>query len=84
MAYLEYGDSDTAREYALEAVDDNPHVVSLMLGREPLPIDEPEYVSPGEPSEATVYVLGNLAAWQQCDGALRWLGRLVPATSPRR
>lgn len=78
MAYIEHGDGAEANTYMDNALHDNRHVPSLLLGRESLPVEQPEYVGIGDAAEAAAYALDNLDIWKQTDGALRWLSRAVP------
>lgn len=79
MAYLDKGGGPEAERLLAEAIRNNPHVAPFLLGRMPLPDNDPAYIRPGQPDEATVYVLQNLELWQQTEGALRWLSGMVPA-----
>lgn len=60
------------------ALANNPHVPGLLLGRVAAPAAEPEYYTPGEASEALVYLQTGAAGWQTAEGALDWLREAVP------
>ena len=60
------------------ALANNPHVPGLLLGRVAAPAAEPEYYTPGEASEALVYLQTGAAGWQAAEGALDWLREAVP------
>jgi hypothetical protein len=79
---IAHGDHPNARAELRRAIAVNPHVPALLLGREALPADEPEFIGRGVRDEAIAYVVDNLELWQQTDGALRWLSRTMPI--PRR
>ena len=83
MAFLEGGAGELADKLAREAMDENPHVVSLLLGREPLPDLPPRYMGIGDRDEAVAYVQQSLGLWREVDGALRWLAGLSPVDSRR-
>lgn len=56
------------------AIDINPHVPDLLLGRAPLPPDRgADYVEFGSADEAASYARVNLEAWSNVPGALDWL-----------
>ena len=83
MAYIEHGPGKKANACLEAAIDANPHIPPLLLRREPLPMEQPEYVGLGDPAEAAAYVISYLEVWQQTDGALRWLSKSIPAESDR-
>lgn len=55
-----------------EAFDENRFVPLFMLGLQPLPEDPPEYISPGEESEAVDYLINNGDYWVDTPGASEW------------
>jgi hypothetical protein len=73
-----HGDHPNASAELRRAIAVDPHVPALLLGREALPADAPEFIGRGDRDEASAYVFSNLELWQQTDGALRWLNRAVP------
>lgn len=79
MDFIEHGDCDESHAALDEAIAGNPHVAPLLLGREPLPAQAPEFMCRGDRDEAIAYVLDSLELWQQTDGVLRWLSRAVPS-----
>lgn len=84
MAYIEHGDCDVARAGVNAANAGNPHVAPMLLGREALPPEQPEYVGLGDPAEAAAYVLDAFGLWQRTEGALRWLSQVIPAAPLKR
>lgn len=72
------GGAAAAASLLAPALANNPHVPGLLLGRVTAPAEEPEYYSPGDASEALVYVQTGAAGWQAAPGALAWLGEAVP------
>jgi tetratricopeptide (TPR) repeat protein len=82
MAFIEHGDHPPAGDKLGKAIAVNPHLPALLLGREALPADAPEFIGRGDSDEAIAYVFDNLELWQQTHGALRWLSRTMPI--PRR
>lgn len=73
-AFQEAGVGEAADALLAKALAYNPHVAPYLLGRKPLPKAEPPYYSPGEASEAVVYVQEGGASWRGVKGALDWLG----------
>jgi tetratricopeptide (TPR) repeat protein len=79
LAFRKAGDSPAAAKALRAALANNPHVPDLLLGRVAPPAREPEYYSPGDQSEAVVYLETAAAGWRGTPGALEWLARAVPA-----
>ncbi len=79
LAFRDSGDGPAAAKALQAALANNPHVPELLLGRVAPPAQEPEYYSPGDKSEAVVYLETAAAGWRGTPGALDWLGRAVPA-----
>jgi hypothetical protein len=52
----------------------NPHVLSHLTGRKPLPNRLPDYVGFGDENEAVAYAAGAAALWASIPGAVAWLG----------
>jgi len=75
MDFIEHGDGPGANASLQETTANNPHLASLLLGREDLPLRAPDFIGRGDRDEAVAYVVDNLNPWQQTDGALRWLAR---------
>ncbi len=73
LAFRETGPGPKADALLAEALTYNPHVAALLLGRKRMPKAEPDDYSPGEASEAVVYVRDGAAAWASLAGALAWL-----------
>ena len=73
------GGAPAAAPLLKAALANNPHVPGLLLGRVAAPAAEPEYYTPGEASEAVVYVQTGAAGWQAAPGALDWLAEAVPS-----
>ncbi len=79
MDFIEHGGESAKAHAGLDrAMDANPHLAPLLLGRESLPAHPPDFVGRGDRDEAVAYVFNNLDLWQQTDGALRWLSRSLP------
>jgi tetratricopeptide (TPR) repeat protein len=73
LAFRRGGDSPEALTKLKAAKKQNPHVPGFLLGLEPLPRDQPNYYSPGEPTEAIIYAGTFLGGWKSTPGALTWL-----------
>jgi tetratricopeptide (TPR) repeat protein len=66
------GASPRASRTLQEAFDGNRFVPIFLLDLQPLPDDPPEYISPGEESEAVDYLLNNGDYWADTPGAFEW------------
>jgi tetratricopeptide (TPR) repeat protein len=66
------GASPRASRTLQEAFDENRFVPLFMLDLQPLPDDPPEYISPGEESEAVDYLINNGDYWIDTPGASEW------------
>lgn len=75
LAFRTSGDGARSQKRLAEAVRINRHVGPLLRGDKPMPRRLPPYYSPGDPSEAIVYVEQFAAAWRRTSGALDWLRR---------
>ena len=69
-AFRRHGDKASARKALMTALASNPHVADLLCGRRKLPRAMPPYYSPGDRSEAVIYVQEGRAAWSAAPGAL--------------
>ncbi|MDO9471625.1 MAG: hypothetical protein Q7J28_01080 [Caulobacter sp.] len=72
-AFREQGGDEIARAALDAALASNKHVVGLLLGKKRLPSRRPAYYSPGEVSEAVIYVQDFKDTWHATEGALDWL-----------
>ena len=77
------GASPRASRTLQEAFDENRLVPIFLLDLQPLPEDPPEYISPGEESEAVAYVFDNGAYWIDTPGAFEWFCRTVQGRDRR-
>lgn len=66
------GGSRRASRALQQGFAENVLVPLFLLEMRPIPIDPPEYISPGEESEAIEYVLGNGTYWFDAPGAIEW------------
>ena len=86
LAFRQGGEA-MAAEALPAALENNPHVPDLLLGRVAMP-PSPEFYSPGDADEAAVYCETAAAGWRAAPGALDWLARAVPGEpappKPRR
>ncbi len=69
LAYRREGDTPHARGLLEQAGAANPHVAGYLSGSLPMPESAPEYVSPGEESEAVSYASMARGAWRATPGA---------------
>lgn len=75
LAFRTDGDTPSSRRKLSAAQKQNPHVPPYLLGSKKLPKRLPEYISPGDQTEAISYVSRGLAEWAKTPGALDWLKR---------
>lgn len=66
------GASRRATRTLQTAFDENGFVPLFMLDVRPLPLNLPEYISPGAESEAIHYVVANGTYWFDTPGAIEW------------
>ncbi len=55
----------------------NKHVLQFMTGQKKLKNEPKDYYSPGDESEATIYLMENFRAFLDCSGAHNWLMQYV-------
>ena len=67
----------------ITAFEENRFVPQYLLGKKSFPSRTPEYMSIGDDTEAVVYALENIRAWQETRGALMWMN-LVFVTYRRK
>jgi tetratricopeptide (TPR) repeat protein len=83
LAFRRHGDSAEARQLFKTAVKANKHVVPYLLSEKMPPADSPSYYSPGDESEAVMYVELCLAPWKDTAGAIDWVRKSFPAKKPK-
>ncbi|GAB4341347.1 MAG: hypothetical protein Kow0099_17960 [Candidatus Abyssubacteria bacterium] len=71
--YLTAGDTRKARRALIEAVDMNPFVAAFLLGMREPPDEPPDYYSPGDVSEAVIYMDQFSEIWFDSKEAFAWL-----------
>jgi tetratricopeptide (TPR) repeat protein len=84
LSFRQHGDTPEARRRLERARKANPHVPAFLLGREPLPPERPGGYSPGQPSEAIIYVGMARSGWKETPGAITWLKQREPGAKPRK
>jgi len=72
-AFREEGDSETARTRLHEAEKINQFVPAYLVGAKQLPSERPEFISPGQESEAVSFVAEFLPHWRSTPGAIPWV-----------
>lgn len=86
-AFRQRGPDAAATKALRVAVAVNPHVVAMLIGREPLPMEVPDSYSTGSVEEATLYVQGAASTWFDAEGAIEWArdaGGALPRRKARR
>lgn len=78
LAFRRGGDGAASRKALSAAMAGNRHVVPFLTGARKIPAAEPDYYSPGEPSEAAIYVRDCGGPWRTTPGALDWLRAQAP------
>ena len=73
LAFQHSGDAETSRHMLDQAIEVNPHVPDILLGRAIMPAEPPDGYTIGSFEEAVVYFLNADEAWGETAGALDWL-----------
>ena len=73
VSFRRGGDSAEARKLLAAAKKANKHIPSYLLGRKPMPPEQPAFYSPGDEDDAILYVGHNLSAWKSTPGAIGWV-----------
>ncbi|MEE4272313.1 MAG: tetratricopeptide repeat protein, partial [Thermoanaerobaculales bacterium] len=73
LAFQRSGDAETSRHMLDQAIEVNPHVPDILLGRAIMPAELPDGYTIGSFEEAVVYFLNADEAWGETAGALDWL-----------
>ena len=73
LAFRRAGDTPASRKLLQAARKVNKYVPAYLLGDKPLPRHGPDYISPGDASEAAEYALAWLGGWKAASGSLDWL-----------
>jgi len=77
LAFKAEGDSETARTRLCEAQKMNRYVPAFLARAERLPPELPDFISPGEETEAVSFVAEFLPTWRATPGAIPWLRRTL-------
>jgi tetratricopeptide (TPR) repeat protein len=83
LKFRQAGRTPEADACLVEAFGQNRFVPPYLLGKKSFPSRTPDYMSIGDETEAVVYALDNLRAWQETRGALMWMN-LVFVTHRRK
>ena len=73
ISFREHGDSRSSREARSFAIRTNRYVPSYLAGIRKMPKFPPEYLTPGDKTEAVSYVYDNRQSWIDTKGAVDWL-----------
>ncbi len=73
IAYRDQGDKRQSRELRAFAVRVNRFVPDYLSGASRMPKYPPDYVNPGDKTEAVSYVYDNRQAWLDSPGSVEWL-----------
>lgn len=77
LEFRKHGDSPTSNKLLQEALAENKHVPSFLLGSKKMPRNLPDYYGLGDENEAVLYAYGSRGAWKATPGALEWLATRV-------
>lgn len=83
MKFRQDGRTPEADACLITAFEQNRFVPPYLLGKKRFPSRAPDYMSIGDETEAVVYALDNVRAWQETRGALMWMN-LVFVTYRRK
>ena len=83
IAFQQEGDSPASIHALQDALEQNPHVPAYLSGKKRIPTRLPDYVSPGDETEAIDYAVGHLNDWRRTPGAVEWITPYV-SLSPKR
>jgi tetratricopeptide (TPR) repeat protein len=86
LAFRREGDTPAARKLLKAALKANKHVVPYITGESLPPLELPGAYSPGDESEAIIYVHESLPGWKETPGAVDWVRAhaAAPASGRRR
>jgi hypothetical protein len=85
VAFRHEGDTPASGKALKAAIKANKHVVNYVAGHKMPPAEGPGSYSPGQESEALVYVQEALPAWKETPGAADWVRRVsAPPRKGRR
>ena len=77
LAFRQHGDTPESRQMLEAAKQTNHHLPAYLIG-DRHPSEPPAHYSPGEESEALIYLRGGLAPWKFTPGAIDWLRASLP------
>ncbi len=88
LAFKREGDSEPA-QIALQAAQQmNEHVPAYLVGAKRIPRKSPDYISPGQESEAVSFVAEFLSSWRSTPGAIPWVRKTLkldlPTETPKK
>ncbi len=84
LAFQQEGDSPASIHALQNALEQNPHVPAYLSGKKRLPTRLPDYVSPGDETEAIDYAIGHLNNWRRTPGAVEWIAPHVVPSHKRK
>ncbi|MCI0701641.1 MAG: hypothetical protein L0241_11215 [Planctomycetia bacterium] len=82
LAFRQHGDTPDTRKLLQRAIKTNRHVPAYLLGTKFPPAAQPDYISPGDESEALEYIGEFLAGWKSTAGAIAWVRAIVAKPKP--
>jgi tetratricopeptide (TPR) repeat protein len=83
LAFRQAGDSPASTRALKEALKQNPHVPAYLSGQKRIPNRLPDYLEPGEDTEAIDYAVGHLNDWRRTPGTVEWIASHA-APPPKR
>ncbi|WP_406694923.1 hypothetical protein V5E97_28165 [Singulisphaera sp. Ch08] len=78
LAFRRDGDVPTSRKQLKAAQQVNKYVPDYLLGKKPMPREQPAFYGLGDANEAILYTGSAMGGWKSTPGALAWLRAAVP------
>jgi len=78
------GDTIASRQLLKKAKKINKHVPDLLLDRQPPPAELPAYYTPGDKSEAHIFISRHLVGWKSTPGAIAWVRAQQKSTTKKK
>ena len=83
LSFQEQGNTEESRAHLHRAHEQNRHVASMLVNGEPLPRELPEFISPGQESEAIHYLAEYRTVWRETEGAIPWVRATLQIALPK-
>jgi tetratricopeptide (TPR) repeat protein len=84
LSFRRHGSSPEARDALKNAIASNAFVPDFLTGRTQLPEEIPDFMIPGDETEAAHYVTDHFSNWWGTSGAIDWLKSYSGASPTKR